>query len=198
MHAFRLDHSMNLSLFHYFSALLFVSVYYWQGLYQASLAIAVASLAELCYLLASKTPCSDLEKANLVLVSAFGGLSWWFQSASYIQWKVSIVHALFALGVIVYRGYYKQSAFASIFASQGLTLPERVSKTLDYGFIFFFSSIALVNALVMQHLSVESWVWFKGSLVFVNLLFMCTVAIYIWPHCNPSVLDQAKTPLSKS
>ena len=173
---------MAQNTFHTFSMGLFLAVYFFYDLFTASIVLASVSFLQLLQIHLRKIPVHSFEKFNLFLISSMGFLSWWFHNAQYIQWKVSLVYFIFAGGVWGYTVFYKSSAFLTLIASQGMSLPKKIARSVDVSMMAFFTAMGLLNILVMQACSLNTWVWFKGSLIFLNILFFGFVSLMVSKH----------------
>ena len=169
------------------SSLLFFVIYYFYDLYLASLTLSAMSAIQLLIIFVYNHSASNFEKANLAAVAGFGLLTWWFHDARYIQWKVTIIHALLAVALLAYRSIYQSPFFTMLLASQNLDLPKAIANKVDLAMASFLFFVAGLNLFVFQNFSMDTWVYFKSSLIFINLAFIVALSSLVHKHIQKQV-----------
>jgi len=161
--------------------IVFFVLYKMYDIYMATGALIVASAIQiaLTYLLYKK-----LEKMQLItflMVAVFGGMTIFLHDDNFIKWKVTIVYALFALGLSVSHILGK-SAIKGMLGKE-ISLPEAVWSHINWAWTVFFATCALLNVYVAFNLPLDVWVNFKVfGLLAATLFFTLLTGIYIYKH----------------
>lgn len=132
--------------------------------------IATAAAVLLSLVVARRVPVLPLVTSGFVLF--FAGLTVYFEDATYIKMKPTIVQILFAgllwVSLLLNRLWLKR-----IF-NMAFHLPDEIWRTLTWRFIWFFLASAALNEFVWRSLSEEFWFNFKvfglTGLTFVFIL----------------------------
>lgn len=160
---------------------IFFAVYKFYDIYVASGALIVATALQLVvtYLLYRK-----LEKMHLItfaMVAVFGTLTLVFHDDAFIKWKVTIVYALFALGLGVSQLLNKPVLKGML--GQELKVADKIWARVTCYWVSFFIICGLINIYVAFSLSQETWVNFKVfGLTAVTLLNTIATVVYLFKH----------------
>ncbi|GAB1039186.1 septation protein A [Shewanella indica] len=160
---------------------IFFAVYKFYDIYVASGALIVATALQLVvtYLLYRK-----LEKMHLItfaMVAVFGTLTLVFHDDAFIKWKVTIVYALFALGLGVSQLLNKPVLKGML--GQELKVADKIWARVTWYWVSFFIICGLINIYVAFSLSQETWVNFKVfGLTAVTLLNTIATVVYLFKH----------------
>ncbi|MCL1160313.1 septation protein A [Shewanella chilikensis] len=160
---------------------IFFAVYKFYGIYVASGALIAATALQLVvtYLLYRK-----LEKMHLItfaMVAVFGTLTLVFHDDTFIKWKVTIVYALFALGLGVSQLLNKPVLKGML--GQELKVADKIWAQVTWYWVSFFIVCGLINIYVAFSLSQETWVNFKVfGLTAVTLLNTIATVVYLFKH----------------
>lgn len=130
---------------------------------------AVIALAVSKWRLGKVSPMLWLSTAMIV---GFGALTIYFQDERFIQWKPTIVYALFA--VLLLAGYAKRKSLLKVLlesAFEGLTDEGWLKLSRNWG--VFFILLGVLNTALIYALSFESWLAAKLWL-FLPLTFLFT------------------------
>jgi intracellular septation protein len=168
--------------FNVLSVIAFLACYFLYDIYVASLAVSVLSAAQMALDLIGALSMTGLERFSTWMLILCGLATWYFHDPIYLQWKVTVLHAIFA--TLFYGYYYLQgsSFFTHIMKSQALHLPDQIGKKADQLLGHFMISIACVNYLVFTNCSEQTWVYFKGSIFFLNLAYMLMLSFFLSQH----------------
>ncbi|MGI2854694.1 septation protein A [Shewanella algae] len=159
----------------------FFAVYKFYDIYVASGALIAATALQLVvtYLLYRK-----LEKMHLItfaMVAVFGTLTLVFHDDAFIKWKVTIVYALFALGLGVSQLLNKPVLKGML--GQELKVADKIWARVTWYWVSFFIICGLINIYVAFSLSQETWVNFKVfGLTAVTLLNTIATVVYLFKH----------------
>ncbi|GAB1043435.1 MAG: septation protein A [Shewanella algae] len=161
--------------------IIFFAVYKFYDIYVASGALIAATALQLVvtYLLYRK-----LEKMHLItfaMVAVFGTLTLVFHDDAFIKWKVTIVYALFALGLGVSQLLNKPVLKGML--GQELKVADKIWARVTWYWVSFFIICGLINIYVAFSLSQETWVNFKVfGLTAVTLLNTIATVVYLFKH----------------
>lgn len=180
-------------LFQTFSTIVFFGCYYYYDIYVASLTLSILSAVQLLFSFVSPASGTSFERFSLSMLTVFGLSTWYFHNPLYIQWKVSIMHALISVFILFYIAFQKQSLFAGVLRSQNIIIPETIGFRADQLLAAFMFSIAIANFYVFKMYDEYTWVLFKTSLIFVNLVFLFILAMYLGQYMkNPPKSPQTQ------
>ncbi len=123
-----------------------------------------------------------VEKMQLItaaMVAVFGAMTLIFHDDNFIKWKVTIVYALFAAGLLVTQMMGKPVIKGML--GKELTLPDNVWRNINSAWVAFFSVLAVVNVYVAYRLPLDVWVNFKVfGLLALTLAYTLATGVYIY------------------
>tara|TARA_Y100000590_G_scaffold420999_1_gene524237 strand:- start:787 stop:1335 length:549 start_codon:yes stop_codon:yes gene_type:complete len=131
----------------------------------------VATLVALIviYLIEKKLPMVPLVSG--VLITLFGGLTLYFDNKIFFYMKPTIINILFA-SILFFGKYFSKRPLLQIFFQNALNLKDEGWQKLNYRWIYFFLSIAILNEIVWRTQSEAFWVNFKvWGLLPISFLF---------------------------
>ena len=106
-----------------------------------------------------------------VLITFFGGLTLYFDNKIFFYMKPTIINLLFAV-VLFFGKYFTQKPLLKIFFQNAFNLEDEGWKKLNYRWIGFFISMAVLNEIVWRTQSEAFWVNFKvWGLLPITFLF---------------------------
>ena len=164
-------------------AVLFFISYYYYDVYIASLTLSVFASIKLLLAFCEIIVIKDMDKYASGLLIACGIATWYFHEPKYIQWKVSVIHALFALLFYSYH-YLQGKAFFQTIMDQTYAIPPSIAKRADILMGHFMLSVAFCNYYIFTYFDELTWVYFKSSLFFVNLVYIFFICLYIGQHIH--------------
>ena len=119
--------------------------------------------------------------ASALFVGVFGGLTLYFQDATFIKLKVTLANLCFA-GAL-FGGLYYKRLFIRDIMGEAMELPEAAWKTLTVRWAVFFVAMAGLNIMVWQMFSESTWVTFKSfGLLGCTMLFAIANAPFMAKH----------------
>lgn len=144
-----------------------------------ALIVATALQIALTYYLYKKV--EKMQLITFVMVTVFGGMTIFFHDENFIKWKVTIVYALFALGLVVTHLMGKPLIKGML--GKEITLPDTAWSKINWAWVLFFICCALLNIYVAFYLPTEVWVDFKVfGLLAATFGFTLLTGIYIYKH----------------
>ena len=113
-----------------------------------------------------------------ILIGLLGGLTLYFDNKMFFYMKPTNINLLFA-GVLFFGQYVTKKNLLKMFFQNKLDLKNEGWKKLNYYWIYFFLSLALLNEIIWRTQSELFWVNFKvwGLLPITILFTACTIPI---------------------
>ncbi|MDH2926717.1 septation protein A [Lonepinella koalarum] len=169
-------------LLEFIPLILFFAVYKLAGVREAAITLVIATILQMVIL---KWKYGKIEKQQIVMgcaVVVFGLLTAYFNEIKYLQWKVTIVYALFAIILLVGQFGFKIPLIQKLLGKE-ITLPHAVWNNLNLAWAIFFILCMLVNIYISQAFSEEVWVEFK-SFGILAMTFVATIGtgLYIYRY----------------
>ncbi|CAK1815580.1 septation protein A [Vibrio crassostreae] len=161
--------------------IIFFALYKMYDIYTATGALIVASAVQivLTYFIYKKV--EKMQIITFLMVAVFGGMTIFLHDDNFIKWKVTIVYALFAIGLTVSHIMGK-SAIKGMLGKE-ISLPESVWAKINWAWTLFFTLCAILNVYVAFNLPLDVWVNFKVfGLLIATLLFTLLTGVYIYKH----------------
>lgn len=125
-----------------------------------------------------------VEKMQLItfaIVAVFGGMTLFFHDDNFIKWKVTIIYALFAIGLLVSDFLGKPVIKGML--SKEITVADSVWKRVNLAWVGFFAVCAALNIYVAYELPLDVWVNFKVfGLLIATFVFTILTGIYVYKH----------------
>lgn len=137
----------------------FLAVYAFSGLMEATAALMAATLAVVVLSLVLLRRVPMLPLITAAVVGIFGGLTLWLQDETFIKMKPTIINALFA--VLLLGGLALRQLWLKRLLGQALSLTDEGWRLLTLRFGLFFAAMALLNEIVWRTQSTDFWVAFK-------------------------------------
>ena len=165
----------------YVPLVVFLVVYYREGILDATAALIATALAALVvsYLVSRRVPYLPLIAAGLVGI--FGGLTLYFEDEFWIKIKPTVLQLLFALGI--YGSYLLGRPVIKMLLSSAFPMHEIAWRGLSIRFALFFVVMALANEVVWRTQETETWVWFDtiGQMA-ITFVFVMAQVPYMLKH----------------
>ncbi|MEM7220648.1 MAG: inner membrane-spanning protein YciB [Pseudomonadota bacterium] len=160
--------------------LVFVVAYFTTDIYFATGALMVAVTLQLVAYWLLKRPIGRELKFTFWASIIFGGLTLTLRNEQFIQWKPTVVNWAFSLALIGSHFVGKANLIQRLLGSQ-LEAPDRVWRTLNFGWAAGFFLTGLLNILVAYNFSLDFWVSYKLiSGILLTLLYMLLTGIYLY------------------
>lgn len=169
-------------LLEFIPLILFFVVYKLSGIQAAAITLMIATALQLAIL---KFKYGTIEKQQIIMGSAvifFGALTAYFNEVKYLQWKVTLVYALFASVLLIAQFGFKTPLIQKLLGKE-LELPSEVWNKLNLGWAVFFIICMLTNIYISQNYSEEIWVDFKSfGIIAMTLVATVATGIYIYRY----------------
>ncbi|USD66316.1 septation protein A [Vibrio sp. SCSIO 43136] len=171
--------------------IIFFVLYKTHDIYVATGALIVATAVQiaLTFLLYKKV--EKMQVVTFLMVTVFGGMTIFLHDENFIKWKVTIVYAIFAIGLFV-TDLMGKPLIKGMLAKE-ITLPESVWKKINWAWIGFFSFCAVLNVYVAFSLPLDVWVNFKVfGLLAATFGFTLLTGIYIYKQMPKEESNQSQ------
>ncbi|MDH5931174.1 septation protein A [Vibrio splendidus] len=161
--------------------IIFFALYKMYDIYTATGALIVASAVQIVLTYAIYKKVEKMQIITFLMVAVFGGMTIFLHDDNFIKWKVTIVYALFAIGLTVSHIMGK-SAIKGMLGKE-ITLPEAVWSKINWAWTLFFTLCAILNVYVAFSLPLDVWVNFKVfGLLIATFAFTLLTGVYIYKH----------------
>lgn len=147
-------------LFDFLPVLAFFVAYKLGGIYVATAVIMAAMVLQAAVQWFRQGKVSTMLLLSTALVLVFGSVTLLVHDKAFIQWKLTVLDWLFALGFLLAPYFGGQTLVQRLMGSQ-LSLPERHWRTLNWMWIVFFTAMGALNVYVIYHYDEATWVNFK-------------------------------------
>ncbi|CZF86578.1 MULTISPECIES: septation protein A [Grimontia] len=161
--------------------IIFFALYKMYDIYTATGALIVATIIQVAVTWVLYKKVEKMQIVTAVLVAVFGGMTLFFQDDNFIKWKVTIVYALFAIGLMVSQVLGKPLIKGML--GKEITLPDNVWRNINSAWVGFFAALAVLNVYVAYQMPLDVWVNFKVfGLLALTLAFTMVSGVYIYKH----------------
>ncbi|CZF79625.1 putative intracellular septation protein A [Grimontia celer] len=161
--------------------IIFFALYKMYDIYTATGALIVATIIQVAVTWVLYKKVEKMQIVTAVLVAVFGGMTLFFQDDNFIKWKVTIVYALFAIGLTISQVLGKPLIKGML--GKEITLPDSVWRNINSAWVVFFAALAVLNVYVAYQMPLDVWVNFKVfGLLTLTLAFTMVSGVYIYKH----------------
>lgn len=159
--------------------IIFFALYKMVDIYAATGALIVATAIQIAVTYFVYKKVEKMQLITFVMVAVFGGMTIFLHDDNFIKWKVTIVYAVFAIGLAVSHAMGK-SAIKGMLGKE-ITLPDSVWAKVTWAWVGFFAFCAALNIYVAYELPLDVWVNFKVfGLLAATFGFTLLTGVYIY------------------
>ncbi|MEH0665770.1 septation protein A [Vibrio scophthalmi] len=159
--------------------IIFFALYKMVDIYAATGALIVATAIQIAITYFVYKKVEKMQLITFVMVAVFGGMTIFLHDDNFIKWKVTIVYAVFAIGLAVSHAMGK-SAIKGMLGKE-ITLPDSVWAKVTWAWVGFFAFCAALNIYVAYELPLDVWVNFKVfGLLAATFGFTLITGVYIY------------------
>jgi intracellular septation protein len=171
----------------YFPLILFFAAYYWQGIFFATAAAIVASIAQIAWLRWKHGRVGIVQWLSLAIIVVFGGATLYLQDKRFIMMKPTVLYALFGGILAVGKLGFGRDLLAHLM--KGISLPQAIWSRLTWLWVGFFAFMAVANWYVASNYSEQTWVLYKvwGG-IGLFLLFALLQGLWLSRHMTEEPL----------
>ena len=147
-------------LFDLFPVILFFIVFKTLGLYAATAAAIVATLAQIGWVKFKHGKVDGMLIASGAIIVVFGGATLLLHDETFIKWKPTVLYWLFAVVLFTAELFWNKNLIRTVMQQQ-ITLPDPIWRRLNHAWAGFFAAMGVLNLYVAYHFATETWVDFK-------------------------------------
>ena len=131
----------------FFPVILFFAVYQLYGIYYATAAAILASVAQVSYIWYKRRRVETAHLATLGILLVFGGLTLLLQDRTFIMWKPSVINWLFGL-VLIGSHFIGEKPIIQRLMSGQLEVADEIWRRLNLAWALFFLALGFLNLYV--------------------------------------------------
>ncbi|MFO7305317.1 MAG: septation protein A [Gammaproteobacteria bacterium] len=166
-------------LFDFFPIIAFFVAYKLTDIYVATAVIIVAVLLQTAVQWVVNRKVNSMALISAALVLVFGGLTLAIHDKAFIQWKVTVVNWLFALGFLVSQ-FVGDKPIVERMLGEKISLGRDLWRRLNLIWVAFFFLLGALNLYVAYSFDENVWVNFKlFGVIGLTLLFILGQGIWI-------------------
>ncbi len=139
--------------------LVFFAAYGRAGIYWATGALMVATIVALAASWKLLGRLSVVPLVTAVLVTVFGGLTFWLDDPRFIKMKPTIINLVFA--ATIFGGLLTGRSLLKLLFGEAFNLTEEGWRKLSVRWAVFFLVLAVANEFVWRNFTESAWVNFK-------------------------------------
>jgi intracellular septation protein len=147
-------------LFDLFPVILFFIVFKTLGIYAATAAAIVATLAQIGWVKFKHGKVDGMLIASGAIIVVFGGATLLLHDETFIKWKPTVLYWLFAVVLFTAELFWNKNLIRTVMQQQ-ITLPDPIWRRLNHAWAGFFAAMGVLNLYVAYHFATETWVDFK-------------------------------------
>jgi intracellular septation protein len=147
-------------LFDLFPVILFFAAFKLFGIYAATAAAIVATLAQIVWVKFRHGKVDGMLIASGVIVVVFGGATLLLHDETFIKWKPTVLYWVFATVLFGAEVFWRKNLIRSMMGQQ-IKMPDPIWRGLNHAWAAFFAVLGVINLYVAFNYSTESWVNFK-------------------------------------
>ena len=170
-------------LLEFIPLVIFFIVYKMVDIYAATAALMIGMTITFIYsYYKNGKKAEKMQIITLGMILIFGTLTLILHDDAFIKWKVTLVYAVFSIGLLVSQFIFKKPAVKQMLGKE-LTLPDHIWNNLNLAWAIFFALLGAINIYIAFNMSQEVWVNFKVfGLLIVTLLFTVLSGLYLYKH----------------
>lgn len=177
-------------LYDFFPILLFFVAYKLYDIFVATAVIIVASAAQVSLFWLKHRRVEKMHLITLVLVLILGGATIYFQNATFIYWKPTIVNWAFAIAFLGSQFIGDKNFLQRMLDGQVTVTSRHVWTHLNYAWVTYFITIGVINLYVAFNFDENTWVNFKlFGMMGLTILFVIAQSFYLMRYID----DKADT-----
>jgi len=186
-------------LFDFLPIIVFFAVYQIYGavvstddaMFAATIAIMVVMTIQIAVQWLRTRTVNRIMLISGVLVLVFGGITLALRDPRFMQWKVTVLNWLLAIGFLASHFFGRQTLVEK-FLGEAIALPQVIWRRLNFLWVANFALIGAINLYVAYNFSQETWVDFKFyGLLGLTLLMALIQGIYISRHVTEAPGNQS-------
>lgn len=172
----------------FFPIIVFFVAFKLYGIYAATGAVIVAMALQIAFQWVRERTVNKMLLTSGALVLVFGTATLMLRDPIFIQWKPTIVYALFAAAFLGSH-YIGSKTLVERAMGHAMELPARTWRQLNWIWVGHFAVLGVANIYVVYNFSEATWVNFKlfGTL---GLTLLTVIAQAVWIASQPASKSQ--------
>ena len=168
-------------LFDFLPIAIFFAVYHLSGdIIMATMVLIPATVAQLGIVWWRQRRIEKMLLITSIIVIASAGATIAFRNPAFIQWKPTVINALFGGQTLTQR-----------MMGKAVALPAAVWRRLNLAWVLFFFAMAALNVYVFSYYDEATWVDFKlFGMLGLTLLFVVGQALFLARHLSQSQSEE--------
>jgi intracellular septation protein len=146
--------------FDLFPVILFFIAFKFFGIYVATGAAIVATIAQIAWVKYKHGKVDGMLIASGLIIVVFGGATLLLHDETYIKWKPTVLYWLFAVGLISSNLIFKKNLIRDVMGKQ-ISMADSIWSKLNLAWALFFAALGLLNLYIAHNFSTDIWVNFK-------------------------------------
>jgi len=147
-------------LFDLFPIILFFASYKLAGIFAATAAAIVATLAQVGWVRWRHGKVDGMLLASGVIIVIFGGATLLLHDEIFIKWKPTVLYWIFASALFAAELIWHKNLIRSMMGQQ-IQMPDLIWRKLNQAWAGFFALLGFANLYVAFNYSTDTWVNFK-------------------------------------
>lgn len=161
-----------------------------EGMVLATALLIAATCAQVAITWWRRRKVEKMHIVVLVLAVIFGGATIYFHEPIYLVWKVTLGNWLFAIAFLVSH-FIGDTPIIKRMMQHAVELPEIIWNRLSYMWISFFVVVGVINLIVADHVSFDTWVQFKLFGMFgLTFVFVIIQSFYLARHVKEKPAEE--------
>ena len=162
--------------------LVFFVVYFTAGIYWATAAIIAVMVVQIAATWLIKRTVSKMLLVSGGLVVVFGGITLVLREPLFIQWKLTIVNAIFAAAFLGSQ-FIGQKTLIERIMGHALEAPAHLWRQVNLMWVANFAILAMANVYVVYNFDLDAWAIFKtAGTIGLTLLTVIGTAVWLSMH----------------
>lgn len=147
-------------LFDLFPIILFFASYKLAGIFAATAAAIVATLAQIGWVKWRHGKVDGMLLASGAIITVFGGATLLLHDETFIKWKPTVLYWMFASVLFAAEFFWRKNLIRSMMGQQ-MQMPETIWRRLNHAWAGFFALLGVANLYIAFHYPTDFWVNFK-------------------------------------
>lgn len=175
-------------LFDLFPVILFFVTFKFAGVFTATAASMVATLAQVAWVKYRHGKVDTMLWVSFGIITVFGGATLLLHNETFIKWKPTVLYWSFSSALLLAPVLFKKNLMRALLEDK-LPLPDSTWANVNLAWGLFFAVLGAINLFVAFNFPTDIWVDFKlfgvTGLIFLFILAQAAMlAKYVEAHKN--------------
>ncbi len=165
---------------------LFFIAYKVYDIYVATAVLAIASILQVSWQWWRHGRAETLLLASTGVILVFAAATLLLHDETFIKWKPTVFNGLIGIAFLATHWIGKRTAVEFMMSQAQLDLPKPIWTRLNFSWVVFFFSCAVLNLYVAYGFDTDTWMNFKlFGLLGLTIVFMIGQGFYLRRHLQP-------------